>query len=195
MKTVYFDVDTQIDFVYPAGAFYVPGASALIRRIAALNHFAASQGMPLVSTMDAHAENDPEFRQYPHHCVVGTAAQGKPQITLLDKRVTVPSAATRVVLGDAQQVLLEKQTIDCFTNANLTTLLEQWNAGRYVVYGVVTEICVRKALDGLLATGKEVVLVRDAVQSIDGTASEEMIATMRGQGLKVAVASEVMAAQ
>ena len=54
MKTVYFDVDTQIDFMYPAGSFYVPGASALIRRIAALNHFAASQGMPLVSTMDAH---------------------------------------------------------------------------------------------------------------------------------------------
>lgn len=195
MKTVYFDVDTQIDFVYPAGAFYVPGASALIRRIAALNHFAASQGMPLVSTVDAHAENDPEFQQYPHHCVTGTTGQLKPQITLLDKRVTVPSAPTKVALGDAQQVLLEKQTIDCFTNANLATLLEQWNAGRYVVYGVVTEICVRKALEGLLATGKEVVLVRDAVQSIDSTASAEMIDTMRSEGLKIALASEVMTTQ
>ena len=26
MKTVFFDIDTQIDFVFPAGALYVPGA-------------------------------------------------------------------------------------------------------------------------------------------------------------------------
>lgn len=192
MKTVYFDVDTQIDFMYPAGSFYVPGASALIRRIAALNHYAASQGMPLVSTMDAHTENDPEFKMYPHHCVVGTVGQGKPQITLLDKRLTVPNVRVKLTLGDAQQVLLEKQTIDCFTNVNLAGLLEQWNASRYFVYGVVTEICVRKAMEGLLATGKEVVLVQDAVQSINGAASAEMIGEMRKQGLKLGTAAEVM---
>jgi nicotinamidase-related amidase len=27
MKTVFVDVDTQIDFLFPAGALYVPGAS------------------------------------------------------------------------------------------------------------------------------------------------------------------------
>jgi len=26
MKTVYFDIDTQIDFLFPAGSLYVPGA-------------------------------------------------------------------------------------------------------------------------------------------------------------------------
>lgn len=192
MKTVFFDVDTQIDFLYPAGSFCVPGASALIRRIAALNHFAASQGMPLVSTMDAHSENDPEFRLYPHHCVVGTCGQAKPQITLLEKRITVPNVHVKLALGDAQQVLLEKQTIDCFTNVNITALLEQWNASRYVVYGVVTEICVRKTLEGLLATGKDVVLVKDAVQSIDEKAAAEMVAAMQLQGLQLAPASVVM---
>ena len=192
MKTVFFDVDTQIDFMYPAGSFYVPGAATLIRRIAALNHFAASQGTPLVSTMDAHSENDPEFRQYPHHCVVGTTGQLKPQITMLDKRITVPNVPVKLALGDAQQILLEKQTIDCFTNVNITALLEQWNASRYIVYGVVTEICVRKALEGLLATGKEVVLVQDAVQSIDGKASAEMVGEMQRRGLKLGTASEVM---
>ncbi|MBL8177008.1 MAG: cysteine hydrolase [Bryobacterales bacterium] len=194
MKTVFFDIDTQIDFMYPAGSFYVPGASALIRRIAALNHFAASQGAPLVSTVDAHTENDPEFRLYPHHCVTGTVGQGKPQITLLDKRLTVPNVRLKVALSDSQQVLLEKQTIDCFTNVNLESLLEQWNAGRYIVYGVVTEICVRKALEGLLKTGREVVLVQDAVQSIDSAASAQMIAQMQTQGLQLRTAAQVMAA-
>ncbi len=41
MKTVFFDVDTQIDFLYPAGALYVPGAETIVDRIAALNRFAA----------------------------------------------------------------------------------------------------------------------------------------------------------
>ena len=30
MKTVFMDVDTQLDFLYPAGALYVPGAERLI---------------------------------------------------------------------------------------------------------------------------------------------------------------------
>ena len=26
MKTLFFDIDSQLDFLYPAGALYVPGA-------------------------------------------------------------------------------------------------------------------------------------------------------------------------
>ncbi len=71
MKTVFFDVDTQIDFLYPAGALYVPGAETMVEQIAALNRFAGAHGIPLVSTMDAHSEDDPEFKTWPPHCVVG----------------------------------------------------------------------------------------------------------------------------
>jgi nicotinamidase/pyrazinamidase len=68
VKTVFFDVDTQIDFMYPAGALYVPGAERIVPAIVRLN-----QSAPLlVSTMCAHQENDPEFAQWPPHCVVGT---------------------------------------------------------------------------------------------------------------------------
>ncbi len=44
MKTVFFDVDTQIDFLYPSGALYVPGAEAIVDRVAALNRWAAITG-------------------------------------------------------------------------------------------------------------------------------------------------------
>ena len=43
MKTVFVDVDTQIDFLFPAGALYVPGAEALVPKIAALNRYARSE--------------------------------------------------------------------------------------------------------------------------------------------------------
>lgn len=174
MKTVFFDVDTQLDFMYPAGALYVPGAEKIVPQIAALNSFAGAQSIPLVSTMDAHAENDPEFQSWPPHCVAGCLGQHKPEATLLTRRVVVPNTAGEFALDAAQQILLEKQTFDCFTNVNLARLLERLGAERYVVYGVVTEICVKLAAWGLLKTGKRVELVTDAVRSLNDAASTEM---------------------
>src|SRR5205085_9418652 len=123
MKTVFFDMDTQLDFLYPAGALYVPGAESIVAEVATLNQYAAAHGIPVVSTMDAHTENDPEFQAWPPHCVAGTAGQQKPAVTLLEKRVTIsstriPNTPQDFQLRDAQQMLLEKQSVDCFTNAN-----------------------------------------------------------------------------
>lgn len=164
MNTLFFDVDTQIDFMFPAGALYVPGAETILDRVARLNRYAASRGITIISTMDAHSENDAEFKIYPHHCVVDTVGQQKPGATLIENRVVVPNRPCDLF---ASQILLEKQTLDCFTNVNLAALLERFGAERYVVYGVVTEICVKLAALGLLKTGKRVELVDDAVRSLN----------------------------
>lgn len=166
---VFFDVDTQLDFLHPAGALYVPGAESIVPQVAALNRFAAEHGIPVVSTMDAHAENDPEFRDWPPHCVAGTAGQRKPAATLLESRAVICSEREDFDLKDARQILLEKQSVDCFTNANLSALLDHLNVKSCVVYGVVTEICVRNAALGLLKSGRQVELVTDAVRSLNET--------------------------
>jgi nicotinamidase/pyrazinamidase len=164
---VFFDVDTQLDFLYPAGALYVPGAEAIVPQIAALNRYAAEHGIPVVSTIDAHTENDPEFREWPPHCVAGTAGQQKPAATLLEPRTAIPNVPQDFDVKGARQILLEKQSVDCFTNANLPALLDQLNVKSCVVYGVVTEICVKNAALGLLKSGRNVTLVTDAVRSLD----------------------------
>jgi nicotinamidase/pyrazinamidase len=164
MKTVFFDIDTQIDFVYPAGALYVPGAEHILPVIGELNRHAPV----IISTMDAHSEDDPEFQIYPHHCVVGTTGQHKPAITLV---------------GDAaRQIFLEKQTLNCFDSPRLEPLLAELNADRYVVYGVVTEICVKYAAFGLLKTGKRVELVTDAVKALNAAAAEKMFSEFTAAG-------------
>jgi nicotinamidase/pyrazinamidase len=157
---VFFDIDTQLDFLFPAGALYVPGAEAIVDRIAALNKFAASHGIPVISTMDAHTPDDPEFRAWPPHCIAGTLGQRKPASTLLKKRVIVPNepglpeiSGVHQILG-VRQILMEKQALDCFSNVNLPALLDnlgghQRDAGHCIVYGVVTEICVKLAAFGL----------------------------------------------
>jgi nicotinamidase/pyrazinamidase len=182
VNTVFFDIDTQIDFLYPAGALYVPGAERIVENIAVLNRFAARRGIPVISTMDAHSEDDPEFHDWPPHCVTGTAGQAKPASTLLDKRVTVPNKPGLPALEGAQQILLEKQALDCFTNVNLNELLKRFSAGRCVVYGVVTEICVARAAMGLLKTGRSVELISDAVCSLSDAERDKFLAEFTAAG-------------
>ena len=193
MSTVFFDVDTQIDFLYPAGALYVAGAETIVDRIAALNRFAAAHGIPVVSSMDAHAEDDPEFRDWPPHCVAGTAGQAKPASTLLGKRVSVANTPGLPALDGAQQILLEKQALDCFTNVNLPELLGRLAADRYVVYGVVTEVCVKYAAMGLLKTGARVELVTDAVRSLNDADRDKFLAAFTAAGGVPTTAERVMA--
>jgi len=164
VRTVFFDVDTQIDFMFPAGALYVPGAETIVDRVAALNRYAMSHGIPLISTMDAHAENDPEFEMYPHHCVAGTLGQRKPAATLVD------------------QHFVEKQKLDCFTSPKLPGLLKELGAERYVLYGVVTEICVKLAGQGLMKTGARVEIVEDAARSLSEAAASEWLREFMSAG-------------
>jgi nicotinamidase/pyrazinamidase len=191
MSTVFFDVDTQLDFLYPAGALYVPGAESIVAEVAALNQYAAAHGIPVISTMDAHTENDPEFQAWPPHCVAGTAGQQKPAATLLEKRTTIPNTLQDFEIRDAQQILLEKQSVDCFTNPNLPALLDRLEAGRCVVYGVVTEICVKNAAMGLLRSGREVTVVTDAVRSLDNAKCAQFFQDFAAASGKLATAKEM----
>jgi nicotinamidase/pyrazinamidase len=145
----------------------------------------------VVSTVDAHAENDPEFRAWPPHCVAGTAGQQKPAATLLEKRTTIPSTRQGFEIRDAQQILLEKQSVDCFTNPNLPALLDHLEADRYVVYGVVTEICVKNAAMGLLKSGRQVTVVTDAVRSLDNAKCEQFFHDFTAAGGKLGTAKEM----
>ncbi len=183
MKSVFFDIDTQNDFMLPSGALYVPGAEAILPAIARLNRDAADHGIVVVSTTDAHDENDREFRRWPPHCVAGTIGQQKPSETLLERRAVISTVPGVYEIDGAQQIIVQKQALDLFTNPNLPALLERLNAARYVVYGVVTEYCVRCAVLGLLKTGKPVELVTDAIRTLkddDGRRTLEEFTTAGG---------------
>jgi nicotinamidase/pyrazinamidase len=180
MTTVFFDIDTQIDFLFPAGALYAPGAEKIVPTVARLNHHAAKHKIPLVSTVDAHSENDPEFRDWPHHCVVDTVGQRKPASTLLERRVIVPNSLAYLTLSD--QILLEKQTFSALSNHNFARLIDFFAADRYVVYGVVTEVCVKFAAFGLLETGKRVEIVTDAICALNEETGAKTLADFTAAG-------------
>ncbi len=191
MRTIFFDIDSQLDFLYPAGALYVPGAERIVPAIAHLNRYAAAHGIPVISTADAHAENDAEFRDWPPHCVAGTTGQHKAEATLLEKRVVVPNREYDLVLELAQQIIVEKQNVDVFTACNLPRMVEHLAADAFVVYGVVTEICVLFAARGLLKYGKPVTIVTDAIRALTPEASARALEEIRAAGGALALSSEI----
>ncbi len=185
MKTVFIDVDTQLDFVVPSGALYVPGAERLIPVWTRLREQAAAAGITIVSTVDAHDEDDPEFAAWPPHCVLGTLGQRKPEgLTCANPHMQrtqshVPAAWPD---GAPAQIVVHKKTTDCFAEPNFVRVLELLNADRYAVYGVATEVCVRHALRGLLGTGKKVDVLTDAIRELDAASGSAAIREFQAAG-------------
>ena len=191
MTTVFFDIDSQWDFLYPAGALYVPGGERIVPAIARLNHWAAARGIPVVSTTDAHTEDDPEFRVWPHHCVAGTLGQHKAEATLLENRVIVPNRPCDLAIGGAQQIIIEKQNVDVFTAPNLTRVIDALAAEHCVIYGVVTEICVLFAARGLLKSGRAVTVVTDAIETLKAENSRSALAEIAAAGGRLVRSAEL----
>jgi len=176
VSLAFFDIDTQFDFVVPAGALYVPGAEKILPVVTRLNRYAVENGIPLVSTADAHLEDDPEFAQWPAHCVAGTLGQKKPPQTLVG------------------QVVLEKRELDVFSVPELRPMLQHLNVSGYVVYGVASEYCVRLASFGLIETGKPVTLVTDATQGISAEGVGDTLREFTSRGGRLASSRDLCGA-
>jgi nicotinamidase/pyrazinamidase len=175
---VFFDIDTQLDFMAPGGALYGAGAENLIPAVAALNRYAGEHGIPLVSTADAHLENAAEFRDWPPHCVAGTFGQQKPAATLLPARATIPWSSTfdfSTLDPAVKQIVVEKNSLDVFSNPNVPALLEKPGAAECYVYGIFIDYCVKCAMMGLVRSGRKVFLVTDAAASIAKPAGDAAV--------------------
>ena len=195
MSWLFWDVDTQVDFMDPGGKLYIPGAEKIIPNIQRLNQWAASHQILVVSSTDRHQPSDPEFRDYPPHCLVGTPGQQKVSGTVLAKHLVVPNRRLDLPadLGRYEQIIIEKQALDVFTNPNIEALLGRLGKDREIfLYGVVTEICVERAARGLMSRGYKVNVVEDAIRHLDQEKGRATVDEVRRQGGRVTRTEEAV---
>jgi nicotinamidase/pyrazinamidase len=187
------DVDTQVDFLAPDGHLYVPGSEKIIPNLRRLTAWADQHHVPIVSSACAHRPGDSELRQYGQHCMIGTPGQQKVPGTLLQSRFVVPNQPVELPnLREFEQVIIEKQEFDFATNPNAGAILRQFaQISEVVLYGVVTEICVAAAARSLLAYGRKVSLVGDAVAELDRTKAEAFVAEFTSRGGTLITTSQV----
>ena len=99
MNTIFFDVDTQNDFMNADGALYVPDAESLKPVLERLTLFALSNDIPIRGSVDCHSKEDAEFiangGPFPFHCMRNSRGALKIRETaVVDKETYIGSEIT-----------------------------------------------------------------------------------------------------
>ena len=196
-NVIFWEVDTQADFMLPGGKLYVPGAEHLLPNIRRLTDAARQGRVFLVSHGCFHAKDDPEFKTFPPHCIEGTAGSAYVPDALTEKVVTVPNEPTAALPSDLaqyQQILLEKQTLDIFESRHADELVKRLGKNaEFVVFGVVTEYCIRLAAKGLLKRGRRVSVVKDAIETLNAEDGARTLAELQALGAKFITTDQALA--
>jgi len=194
---VFWEVDVQADFMLPGGKLYVPGAEKLLPNIRKLTDAARRDEVFLVSHGCFHPANDPEFQQFPPHCLKGTPGADFVPEALADRFVRVENRSTEKLpedLSKYQQIVLEKQTLDIFETHHADALVDRLgNSLEFVVFGVVTEYCVSCAATGLLARKRRVTVVKDAIETLDPKVGAKTISDLQNLGARLVTTDEALA--
>jgi nicotinamidase/pyrazinamidase len=194
---IFWEVDVQRDFMLPGGKLYVPGAEKLLPNIRKLTDAARRNEVLLVSHGCFHIPDDPEFVQFPPHCIKGTPGAEFVPEALADRVTRVenkPEAKLPPDLFAYQQIILEKQTLDIFQSLHANELVERLGTQpEFVVFGVVTEYCVGLAVKGLLQRGRRVAVVRDAIETLSAEAGKKYEADFQKMGARLVTTTEVLA--
>ncbi|HEY6922057.1 MAG TPA: isochorismatase family protein, partial [Steroidobacteraceae bacterium] len=195
---VFLDVDTQVDFMYPSGALYVPGAETIIPNLKRLMIYAREHGIPVLSSADAHQPDDPSFAQWPPHCVVGTPGQRRIPETQFSEQVVIPNqpgAFTPPREWSGQFVIeIEKTDYSVAGNPNFDAIIAALGPCHFVVFGVATEYCVRDSVLALRALSLPVDLVTDAIMPITEEGGRKAVAEMVAAGVRLVKVEDVCAA-
>jgi len=193
----FWEVDVQRDFMLPGGKLYVPGAEKLLPNIRKLTDAARRSEVFLVSSGDFHPLDDPEFQQFPPHCLKGTPGSELLPEALADKVLRIenlPAAKLPADFSPYQQIVLEKQTLDVFQTLHADELVSRLGSQtEFVVFGVVTEYCVACAVKGLLKRNRRVAVVEDAIQTLNPEVGAKTLAELQQLGARVVSASDALA--
>ncbi|TMA37620.1 MAG: cysteine hydrolase family protein [Deltaproteobacteria bacterium] len=196
--TCFWDGDTQRDFLEPAGALYVPASERIIPNLGRLTRLARA-GAPrirVVGTVCRHFAGDAELAPnggpYPPHCLDGTPGQRKIDATApvaprwIENRAYARGELDELLGGE--EVFIEKQDLDpLIGNRNTAVVLPRLLEGvdDVVIYGVVTEICIDRAVRALLGRGPSLHVVRDAIAPLDEARGRECEQRWQAAGVEL----------
>lgn len=181
---LFWNVDTQIDFIEPDGKLYVEGAEKLKPVYRKITDFAGENQIRVINTCDFHLINsqelssNPDFKTtFPEHCMAGTKgaeyiAETKPVLPAIVDWMT--HLAILPQLANAKQfrnIVIRKDSFDVFEgNPYTAKILGLIHPDKIFVYGVSTNVCVDMAVCGLAQRGYKVYVFEDAIKELPGIA-------------------------
>ncbi len=175
---LFWNVDTQNDFVEPWGKMYVKGAEKLKPKWEEITKLARRLRIKVVNTADYHymhsAEIDtkPDFiHSFPPHCLADTPGaefirETNPENPLIFNWDTAyDSMPLKVDVPLSRNIILRKDAFDVFAGNQITEpLLDELHPEIVVVYGVTANEGVDFAVQGIAKKVKQVYVLSDAIR-------------------------------
>lgn len=203
---IFWDVDTQHDFMDPDGKLYVPGAEKIKPNLKRLTDYAHERQIRIVASSDDHVpghrelSEEPDFEEtFPEHCMRGTPGAEKIAETKLHEPLIIepdpiPHQELAEKLGShGGDVLIRKHWFDVFTNPNTDTLLEVWDPAEIVVYGVALDVCDKYAIEGFIERGiPRIHFVVDAARAIHPEKEDQLLMEWKKQDVNLVTTKQVV---
>ena len=184
-KAVFWNVDTQVDFVDKEGKLPVPEAESIKPNLKKLTDFARVNNIKVVNTMDWHFKDskelsdEPDFvKTFPPHCMANTEGARFIEETSPDRGTTMlvdwseQKGMNFHDIHKSRNIIIRKDAFDVFEGNNLTEAIVN-NLGIpfldrpiFIVYGVATNVCVKAAVEGITKRGYSVKVVTDAIKGL-----------------------------
>ncbi len=186
MKSILVDIDTQIDFMLPEGSLYVKGAEKLTPELKKLFEFLEEKrNFKIFSSVDTHKKNDPEFKDFPPHCIEGERGWQKIEETILPQHIFIPLHKKVEVKGEIKekrQYIFKKNKFSIFSNINLESFLEIFEIKEVFIMGVATEYCVRASALDFLKRNLKTHIITDLIKEVDKVEGEKALKEMEEKG-------------
>jgi len=176
-KLIFWNVDTQVDFVEPDGKLYVEGAEKIKPLWQQITDFAKQKNIRVVNTADYHypeseeLSDEPDFvNTFPQHCMANTPGAEYVTETQPENAVEFDwdkDYDTFDAVRSARNILIRKDAFDVFAgNPYTDNILQILSPETVVVYGVTTNVCVNDAVVGLSKRVKRVIVLKDAIKEL-----------------------------
>jgi len=108
----------------------------------------------IIFVCDNHQEDDPEFKRFPKHCIVGT------------EEVEVVPQLRRFLMA-ANNNYVPKTKFNALLGNRLKESLARIKPDRIIIVGVCTDICILYTVAALRELEYEVIVPKDCVETFD----------------------------
>jgi nicotinamidase/pyrazinamidase len=198
MKVIFWNVDTQKDFMEKEGKLYIKDAESINVNLERLTNEAHLHNIIVVNTADFHTLSSKELSltpdfvtTFPEHCIAGSVGAefipatyphqyGRESYCIVDYD---GKSLDEELLKKSRNIIIHKDDFDVFEGNHLTEkVLDILKPNLIVVYGVAANVCVYFAVKGLLLRGYKVLVVKDAIKGLPNFPEESVVEILHRDG-------------
>ncbi|CUT02626.1 cysteine hydrolase family protein [Candidatus Kryptobacter tengchongensis] len=205
-ELIFWDVDTQYDFMLKDGNLYVPNAEEIIPNLEKLYNYARKNGIQIMGSADYHTLQDEEISEnpdylntFPPHCLQNTPGWERIDATkplnplYIDSHPYSKDELKLMIQNHTGEIIFRKQKFDVFSNPNVDPVLDLINPKEIVVFGVALDVCDAYAIEGFLKRKKyKIYLVEDAVKPIYEDRGKQLIEKWRSEGVEIVKTDDIV---